>query len=164
MKICKNNAIPLSDKQLELIERFGVFGNEHGIPPAAARISALLIISDKLELTFDEIRETLNLSKSATSNGINFMLLTRRIAFVTKTGDRKRYFKSNVESWKEDFSNQFQNHNAFCELLKEIEGIRTTETPDFNQAIEELHSFIHFFLGEIPKIYQKWETQRKTIQ
>lgn len=164
MKICKNNAIPLSDKQLELIERFGVFGSEHGMPPAATRIGALLMVSDKLELTFDEIRETLNLSKSATSNGINFMLMSNKVKFITKTGDRKRYFKSNVASWKEDFSSQFQNQSAFCNLLKEIEAVRTTETPDFNQAVEELHDFINFFLGEIPKIYQEWETKRKNNQ
>jgi DNA-binding transcriptional regulator GbsR (MarR family) len=160
MKICKSNKIPLTDKQFELIERFGVFGNEHGVPPAAARIGALLMISDKLELTFDEIRETLNLSKSATSTGINFMLLAHRIEYITKTGDRKRYFKSNVTSWKENFSEQFKNQTVLYDLLKEIKNVRTKETKDFNNALVELSKFIEFILTEIPKLYEKWENQK----
>ncbi len=160
MEKSKSHAVPLSEKQFELLERLSNFGCGQGIQPAAASITALLMISDKTELTFDEIRETLNLSKSATSNGINQLLIAERIGFITRTGDRKRYFKSNVASWKESFGSQFQSLSKFCALLNEIKEIRTNETIEFNKSIEDLSSFITYLLEEIPKIYQKWETKR----
>ncbi|MBN9294736.1 MAG: MarR family transcriptional regulator [Flavobacteriia bacterium] len=162
MKICRNNIVPLSDKQLELIERVGVFGCEHGLQPASARISALLLVSDKIELTFDEIRETLNLSKSATSNGINFLLVAKRIEYVTKTGDRKRYFRSNIETWKKSFTEEFNHLVSFTNLLNEIRKVRTDKTVDFNNSIDDLSSFIQYVITELSGIYEKWET--KTIR
>ena len=45
----------LSEKQIELIEKIGIYF-EQGMQPAAARILALLIVSDKEALIFDEIR------------------------------------------------------------------------------------------------------------
>lgn len=160
MEKSNNHAIALTEKQFELIERLSNFGCGQGIQPAAASITALLMVSDKTELTFDEIRETLSLSKSATSNGINYLLMTEKISFITKTGDRKRYFRSDVASWKESFTTQFQSLGKFCELLNEIKDVRTKETTEFNSSIEDLYSFITYFLEEIPKIYQKWEKKR----
>ncbi|MGB7393051.1 MAG: MarR family transcriptional regulator, partial [Pricia sp.] len=88
--------IKLTKEQQELIEKFGVIQEGMGLNPASARVNALLTISDKLELTFDEIRETLKLSKSATSNAINFLLERENIGYKTKLGDRKRYFFSKL--------------------------------------------------------------------
>ena len=82
----------LTREQEELIERFGVIQEQSGFAPASARVNALLTVSDKTSLTFDEIRETLQLSKSATSNAINNLLVLGRIGYKTQLGDRKRYF------------------------------------------------------------------------
>ena len=81
----------LSQKQIELIEKIGIYF-EQNMPPAAARILALLIVADNEAFSFDRIRETLNLSKSATSNGINFLLSVNKIDYLTKSGDRKKVF------------------------------------------------------------------------
>ena len=51
--------IRLTSEQQELIERMGVFYEQHGLPPMEARISSLLIVCDQPELTFDHIRELL---------------------------------------------------------------------------------------------------------
>ena len=82
----------LSKKQKELIEKIGIYF-EQGMQPAAARILSLLIVSDQDSYSFDKISENLKLSKSATSNGINFLLGVNKIEYFTVTGDRKRYFK-----------------------------------------------------------------------
>lgn len=159
MKICcKDNGVQLSDKQLELIESLGVLGENQGMSPVTARISALLMVSDKLELTFDEIKDTLGLSKSATSTSINFLLQTGKAKYITKTGDRKRYFMSNIYEWKETFMSQFSHLRLFCELLRGVKDARTPDTKEFNDSVGELASFIEFILEEIPKSLTKWET------
>ena len=81
-------------KQDELIEKIGVHFEKEGLQPVAARILSLLTVSDKEEQTFDEIRDTLKISKSAASNGINLLLKINSIEYITKLGDRKRYFKT----------------------------------------------------------------------
>lgn len=146
----------LSDEQLKLIEKIGVFLTKQGLKPTTARINALLLVSDKVELTFDQIRDALNLSKSATSNGINFLLQTKRLEYVTKPGDRKRYFRSNIESWKSSFNESFQFFAIFHELLCEVREIRTEETVGFNKSLDEITSFMSFAIKELAEIYDKW--------
>lgn len=90
----------LTDKQKEHIESLGVILEGIGVSPSSARIDALLIVTNSTELTFDEIREDLDLSKSATSNAINYLLKVKRIGYKTKPGDRKRYFYTRLGQWK----------------------------------------------------------------
>src|ERR1039457_1717695 len=105
--------VVLSTKQKELIERIGIFFEHQGLPPAVARICGLLLISDRLELTFEEIYTTLNISKSAASNAINLLLNTHKVEYITKPGDRKRYFKMSIDQWEDLLMQKFQGFSAY---------------------------------------------------
>lgn len=161
MKKENSNIISLTDRQLDLIERLGVFSTSNGMQPAPARIYGLLLVCDKLELTFDEIRETLAYSKSATSNGINFLLTNKKISYVTKTGDRKRYFKTNVESWKDYVGEGFNYVHKYHLLMNEVVEVRTAETENFNNSLQELTNFLGFVKEEISRIFEKWENHEE---
>ncbi len=73
----------LTDKQKNLIEKIGIYIESEGMQPVAARILGLLYVADKPELTFDEVTDSLRISKSATSNGLNLLLHTQRIEYIT---------------------------------------------------------------------------------
>ena len=95
--------IKLTTEQKKLIEKIGVYMEHAGSAPVEGRISALLLVSDEPELSFDDIHETLGISKSAASNTINVLLTTNKIDYITKHGDRKRYFRTRLEKWEADF-------------------------------------------------------------
>lgn len=135
-----------------------------GMQPAAARITGLLMIADKTELTFDEIRETLNLSKSATSNALNLLLNLNRIGYITKPGDRKRYFKSDISQWKESLSAKFGEMNKINSVFREILEQRTPDTPEFNKSLEEMISLMEYVFDQIPKMLKDWEAKKQTKQ
>lgn len=160
--INKSVAVPLTSQQYELIERMGVLGGEAGLQPSASRIAALLLVCDKTELTFDEIRETLKLSKSATSTGITILLSGNKIEYITKTGDRKRYFRSRINTLEDVFKEEFEKVNIMKNLFHEIKSIRTPETPEFNSKLSDVIDFISFVLEELPRIYEVWETKKRT--
>lgn len=80
--------------QKELIEEVGVRIEKYlGISPISARIYALLRLSSNDGLTFEEIRKTINASKSCTSVNLNVLQTLGYLDVCTKIGDRKRYFK-----------------------------------------------------------------------
>jgi DNA-binding transcriptional regulator GbsR (MarR family) len=155
--------IQLSDQQKELIERMGVFYEQHGIAPIEARIMSLLIICDIPELTFDQIRELLGISKSATSNALNVLLMTQRIIYKTRPGDRKRYFASNIVSWQESFSESFKKMLDVVLILKEALAQRTPETPQFNSQLAEFIAFIEYLNEEFPRLFMEWRNKQKEI-
>ncbi len=154
-----DNVINITEKQKELIEKLGVLCERDGMQPAAARIVALLLVSDVTDLTFDNIREALQMSKSATSNALNLLLGTGKIEYITKPGDRKRYFKSKLGSWKEEVRESFKNFSVVSNLFKDVLAQRPAETAEFNGKLTEVTNFLDFLIDELPKVYTKWEKE-----
>jgi DNA-binding transcriptional regulator GbsR (MarR family) len=150
----------LSLKQKSLIEKMGVFHEKNGMPPTEARIIALLLVSDRIELSFDEIRDYLQISKSAASNALNNLMNSHKIEYITKYGDRKRYFRSNLPNWKTQASESLQKLLSVNAIMKEILNIRTADTPDFNKDLAEVIDFIDFLQQELLDIYQRWKTEK----
>ena len=151
----------LTDGQRELIERLGVFHEQHGIPPTEARIASLLLVADNTELTFDQIRELLSISKSATSTALNTLLLTERVIYTTKPGDRKRYFSSNIVHWEESCSSSFKKMLDINALLNEVVQQRTPQTPEFNEALRNFIEFIDYMNTALPQLFEEWRNRKK---
>lgn len=155
------HAIHLSQKQKELIERLGVFNEENGFPPAVSRILSLLLVSPEPALTFDQIRETLNLSKSACSNALNMLMAIGKVEYITKSGDRKRYFKNKITSWQKDIKENYKRIHGVSEILEEVLENRPGHTTEFNQALKDLISFLNFLKARIPALYEEWERMHR---
>lgn len=150
---------PLSKKQEELIERYGVIQEQFGLSPAAARVNALLTVADQQEFTFDEIRDILGLSKSATSNAINALLAVEYIGYRTKIGERKRYFYSKLDRWKDKMEKSLSRFQEYNKTMKEILAQRTKETTVYNNRLEELTQFMDYYMQEAQEIIHKWENR-----
>ena len=154
-------AINLTEKQKELIEKMGVYSEQAGASPAQARITALLLVSDEVELTFEEIYETLQISKSAASNALNSLMATERVEYITKTGDRKRYFRSRISQWESDFGKRFNKLFEMRQLMSEILAQRTEKTVEFNANLKKIIGFMEFLQNELPVLHKKWLDQNQ---
>ena len=137
---CSEDGIVITQAQLMLVEKMGVLFEQSGMQPAAARVASLLIVADQTEFTFDEIRATMKLSKSATSNAINTLLSTKRISYFTKPGDRKRYFTSDIKEWKTALLEKFEEMKVVTSVYNEVLAQRTKSTPSFNKNLEEMNT------------------------
>lgn len=157
----EDEAIKLSEDQKELIEEAGVFMEKQGMQPAPARVIALLLVSEEPELSFDQIKDTLQLSKSAVSNAINTLLDKGTIDYITKTGDRKRYFRDRVVNWKEDVIKGFDTVKHQSDLFKRILKQRPGDTVQFNNKLKEVIDFMDFLGARLPELFQEWEEKRK---
>jgi DNA-binding transcriptional regulator GbsR (MarR family) len=155
----------LTMTQIELIEKIGIYF-EQGMQPAAARILALLIVADEESFSFDSIRDTLNLSKSATSNGINFLLSVKKIEYFTKSGERKRYFKWSPSNTIVHFKEGFEKLLGLSLLFEETLSNKRNKDSSGAQKLGELTDLLKFLQKEMPLIFEKWEEGRikKQIQ
>ncbi|MFN6943701.1 MAG: GbsR/MarR family transcriptional regulator [Cytophagaceae bacterium] len=155
------NKFELSEQQKLLVEKVGVFHEKAGMQPAQARILSLLLISDKVELSFEEIQEALGFSRSAISNALNALLNLNKIEYVTFPGNRKRFFRSRLMNWKEDMKEAFQGLSIMNELFKEILVQRTSDTKEFNQSLENIIDFLDHMQTEVRGMIDRWEAARK---
>lgn len=80
-----------------LIEELGVELEKDQYAPLAARIFAILILNGKLGITFDQLVNDLNASKSSVSTHLEQLQTSNKVRYFTKPGDRKRYFIINPD-------------------------------------------------------------------
>lgn len=149
----------LSEKQIELIEKIGIYF-EQAMQPAAARTLALLIVSDQEAHSFDSIREALNLSKSATSNAINFLINAKKIEYFTKSGDRKRYFRWNPSNTITHFKEGIEKVLDLSILFEETLKTKNNKYSVNYEKLFELTDLMNFLHRELQDIYQKWELRK----
>ncbi len=150
----------LTEKHKELIEKIGVYF-ELAMPPAAARILALLIVSDQDSLVFEDIRSSLNLSKSATSNGINALLDSKRIEYYTKMGDRKRYFKWNPTSTINHFRSEIEKILGLNTLFENTIQLKRDKESYNTKMLGELSDLMHFLYQETSTVYEQWKENKQ---
>lgn len=151
----------ITEKQRILIEQLGVFYEHEGFNPAGARILALLLIADRNELTFDEIKDALNISKSATSTAINLLTNTNRIEYFTNPGERKRYFRARIVNWDSLMKEKLEGIIKMSSLMEAIIEQRHEKTLEFNNGLKEIHGFMTFFQKEIPLLIERWKETKK---
>lgn len=158
-----------ADEKKMLVERLGIRFEQYGLPPMAGRIFGCLVLADPPYMTFDEIRDYLDASKSTISTNLNFLMQGDcLIEYITLPGDRKRYFRVNSTKWLQKIQHFPQEMETSNELLKEIILFRNqygmTPFPD----MEKLKCFHDFVTEKLRGIMNEWEeyyaTQLKTNQ
>ena len=148
-----------TDKELQLtIERHGTFFEQRGMTPMEARVFALLLLADPPHLDFYTIQNTLGASKSAISNALNRLLAADRIDYLTKPGDRKRYFGVNPTGWLERMKTEIASVAPFVNRMDQILQARIgMDSPEFDAQLRHVRSFFAFMAEEFPKLMAKWE-------
>ncbi|MBC3539361.1 GbsR/MarR family transcriptional regulator [Rufibacter sediminis] len=151
----------LTQEQRQLIEKMGIYHEQQGFPPVTGRIMGLLYVTDRLHLSFEEIVETLHISKSATSNALQLLQQMHLIEYTTYSGDRKRYFGALLENWHEEVLNKMESILGLSKLLRQANELRGDANPTMNQKVTERIEFMEFLSREVPALMYKWLQVRK---
>jgi len=147
----------LTEAQRDLIERFGVLHDRIGVRPAAGRILGLLLVSPEPELTFDQIRDTLGMSKSATSTALSHLQTIGSVEYRTRPGDRKRYFRKNFADWEASFLGRVGEYLAVRNLLSQALQLGDDRPEESRQAMERMIGFLGMLEEEIHDAHRRWE-------
>ena len=149
--------LPLNDKQRDLIERIGVLHDQTGFRPAEGRILGLLIVASESELTFDEIREALDLSKSATSNALHKLQTVGTVEYRTHPGERKRYFRKSFANWERAFVDRGIKYLEIRHLLKEALEYRNPDVDETRESLETMIDFLEMLEESMNDAYDRWK-------
>lgn len=142
----------------ELIEMFGMhFERLYNLPPLASRILGTLILDATCKgITFEELVERMNASKSSVSTNVNLLYKLGKITYYTLSGDRKKYYKPSP------FSQRLDNYQKIIEFEKAlIERMlvyreKTMKTPEESCDLENAKAYKEH-------IYQAEQLLLKTI-
>ena len=120
----------------------------------------LLIVASEPELTFDEVREALDLSKSATSNALHKLQIIGTVVYRTHPGDRKRYFRKSYENWERAFVERGVKYLEIRHLLVEALEHRTGEVDETRESLETMIDFLAMLEESMLDAYARWKKKR----
>jgi DNA-binding transcriptional regulator GbsR (MarR family) len=146
-----------TEKQKELVETMGRAFEKDGFQPIAGRIIGLLIVTDKEELTFDEIVEELQISKGSASTVIRMLELRNAIEYVTRPGDRKRYFrikKMNRFNLIDEYSAKLNETRNYLQKAYELKADKNSENAIF---IHDLIGMMNFMMDRFQFLKQEYQ-------
>ncbi len=140
-------------EQKQLIEEIGQVNEERlGLSPLAARIYALLALSSYDGLTFDEIKEFIQASKSSTSVNINVLTQLNHIEYYTKSGDRKRYFRVAKNYHQQALERYNQSLERDITMLDKINTFNKNHFPDKFKQEKSIGSIMQTYIKAQQKL------------
>lgn len=152
----------MDKKQLIYIEENGIFFESLGMTRMAGRVFGYLIVSDKKEASFDDIRLALKASKGSISGTTKQLINAGFLQPVSLPGDRKTYFRLNKIEVGKILESRIQLFAKFSEMISKGGSLRKKED-DLSGWIKETSTFYDWVGGEIKEIISKWESKKKKI-
>lgn len=129
-----------------------------GFSPVASRLYLFLLFAKQNEATFDELIDYFRVSKSAVSNGLKFLQTVHLVLPVTKNGQRKRYFKVDLEG-NTGISHALSRLNEMKGMLEDI--AKTKGISGKKDDLSKLIVYYEMMIEEYPTILEKW---RRTVK
>jgi DNA-binding transcriptional regulator GbsR (MarR family) len=143
-------------QQQLLIEEIGRHFDREGLQPVAGRILALLMVRDKEEMTFDEITQSLQISKSSASNGLKVLELRDVVEYVTYPGDRRRYFRvktKDIFSMIDEFKAKMILMKQFNLRIMELKSDKSSRLCKFLADFNDMLGYFQSNFDELKKSY-----------
>lgn len=142
------------------VEDMGVVFEKMGRSPMVGRVYAYLMLAEPPYKSFDEIREFLLASKSAISNALNALMKEGAVDYMTFSGDRKRYFKLNLNQIFERTNAALNNFDTMNQLLEQaLEARKNSKHLDFNEGLQREYDFNKFIYDEVRKAVATWREE-----
>lgn len=99
-------------------------------------------------------------SKGSISTALRFLVPSGWVARLSRTGDRRSYFRLQSEAWLDLAKRQAEIYSAFAALMSG--GMRllhdaTAERMERLRALQELFDWLD---QEMPKLLERWERER----
>ena len=149
----------IKDKK-QYIETLGVQLEKMGRTPMEGRVFATLLIANPPETSFDELVEFLQASKSAVSNALKKLQMEGSVKYITKSGDRKRYFIVDTANWQNQLKDSAKNFSAFNQFLLEINDYRSSLNSEaFNAELKKILDFQLFISMRFEEAIAEWNNK-----
>lgn len=136
----------LTQEKMGLVEKLGVFlEQDTHMAPMTARVFSFITLSGRDGVTFDDLVDSLQASKSTVSTSLTHLQDLNMIGYYTRTGDRRKHFIVNADAFfqalDEKISKWKRQRGIHSDILKFKKKVneQVGENPYFNLAFHEQH-------------------------
>lgn len=152
----------MDKNQLNYIEECGILFEQFGMTRMAGRVFGYLIVSDKQEASFNDIRNALKASKGSISGTTNQLINAGFLEPVSLPGDRKTYYRLYRIEIAKLLEERLQLFNKFSEITSKGRKLKKNRD-DISDWLIEISTFYDWIGDQIKEVIQKWEKEKHKI-
>jgi DNA-binding transcriptional regulator GbsR (MarR family) len=152
--------LSLDVERRQLIEQIALFNERQGLQPAAARVLGLLMVSERENLSFEEIQTALKLSKSAVSQSLSLLGSLRQVEPLTLPGERRRYFRLRPDGWRFHMESTIEGTLDYSNILRQLMRLRQDQDSAMCRSLHELVELLELLHRTLRETVQKWQAAR----
>lgn len=132
----------------KVIEEFGLYFEQYGLPRTLGRIYGLLMITDEPVLGLDDMAEQLNISKASASTTARQLQAFTLIEKVSLPGDRRDYYRVALDEYAKYLRTTLEKSLGFARLIE-----RAAQLPDLTpETHDKLERIAHVYEALIETI------------
>ena len=152
----------MDKEKLAYIEETGLVFEGFGMTRMAGRILGYLLVCDKDEVSFDEIRKALHASKGSISGTTKLLINVGMVEQVSLPGDRKTYFRISRTKVGTILKSRISQFKTLSDTFSEGRRLKTRED-EVSEWLNEISSFYKWVGHEIESIIDRWEDEKNEI-
>lgn len=151
-------------EELMYVEKVGLYFEQLTLPRMAGRIFGWLLISVSPLVSMNELVDVLQASKSSISSMTRLLIQIELVELVSLPGERRDYYRIAANAWINSLKERQAQAHAFRQLAEEGLALLVGSDPIRRLRLEEMHSLYAFLEREIPKLMERWQSERKGME
>lgn len=153
------------NNKVQFIEETGLLMESFGMTRMSGRILGVLLVSDKEKVSFYEMVELLQASKSSISTNLRLLTGIGFVKMISMPADRKTYYILNEDiSWGDLLNKRMKMLSLFKVLLKKAFELRVDKTDKASKWTANAIGFYEWtekVMTEMIDKYNKTEISKK---
>jgi DNA-binding transcriptional regulator GbsR (MarR family) len=152
----------MESEKLNFIEESGLLFEGFGMTRMAGRVFGYMLVSDKDEVSFNDIMEVLNASKGSISNTTRQLINTALVEQVSLPGDRKTYYRITKIPAGSILKARTELFTKFAKTLSKGRELKNRKD-DMHDWLLEISTFYNWIGDQIDEIIDRWERNKTGI-
>ncbi len=145
--------------QDEIIEAFGLMGQEDGVPRIAGRIHGLFLVSEKARWTLSDIAERLQVSRGSVSTNLRLLETMGVLERSALPGDRHAYYRLTADP----YASMLERHARQMRKIQGLVGDARNELPRGDESVQtrlaDMHEFFSRAVDGAERLLDEWRNR-----
>jgi len=147
----------IEERRLRFVERFGLhMAEEHSMPQMTGRVLGSLLLTRETNRSIDSLTEELRASRGAISMAIKDLTRLGLVEKVSRTGDRKFYYRLRPNLWAKLYLERLDNIEEHVRMAEEGLRLLADEPREKRERLLEMGAFFRFLLEMLPMAAEEW--------
>lgn len=148
------------DELSQFVERMGLGLESSGLPRAAGRMLAWLMVCDPPEQSADELAQALLASSGGVSTNVRMLVQLQLVERVGQAGSRRSLYRVAPNAWDHAMKAQERPTSRLRELADVGIHLLAESEPDRRRRLHEMHDYLAFMEREMPALRRRYHEER----